>query len=533
MLNLAMLLEDSARRYPDVDAVRLGGERMTYAELDARANQVANLLVAYGVEPGDAVALSCPNVPEFPAVYYGILKAGAIAVPLNILLKSSEIAYHLADSEAEVYFCFEGVAGLPMSEHGFDAFTDTPGCREMFVITTDPTAPSPHGGVETLDRALAAQPQTFDTVARQPDHTAVILYTSGTTGKPKGAELTHANMVLNALTANRLFDSKPERRDIHLVALPLFHTFGQTIDMNSGLSTGATLVMMPRFDAATALRLMVEEQVTFFAGVPTMYWGLLHAIGDGVDAGRIAATLRRAVSGGAALPVEILSRFVESFGVQILEGYGMSETSPLAIFADPEREPRPGSIGVPVWGIEARLIDQEWNTVTGIGTVGEIAIRGHNVMKGYLNRPKETMETIRGGWLRTGDLARRDADGFYYIVDRAKDMIVRGGFNVYPREIEEILLTYPGVSLVAVVGVPDDHYGEEVAAFVVPEKNSQLDADEVISWCRERMAAYKYPRRIEFTDALPMTASGKILKRELRVDDAAHRRAGASGIPSR
>ncbi len=324
-------------------------------------------------------------------------------------------------------------------------------------------------------------------------------------------------MVMNALTANRLFDSGSERADTHLVTLPLFHAFGQTISMNSGLSTGATLVLMPRFDAAVALRLMVDERITFFAGVPTMYWSLLQAISDDIDTSHVAATLHRAVSGGAALPVEIHSRFVQRFGVRILEGYGLSETSPLAIFADPQRDPRPGSIGVPVWGIEARLIDADWNTVTGAGDVGELAIRGHNVMKGYLNRPAATRETIRDGWLRTGDLARCDEDGCYYIVDRAKDMIVRGGFNVYPREIEETLLTCPGVSLAAVIGVPDERHGEEIVAFVVPEPDSRLEADGMIAWCRERLAAYKYPRHIHFTDALPITASGKILKRELRI----------------
>ncbi|PSR67780.1 long-chain-fatty-acid--CoA ligase [Nocardia sp. MDA0666] len=528
MLNLAMLLEDSARRRPDTDAVRLGALRTTYADLNARAAQVANLLVEWGVQPGDAVALTCPNLPDFAAVYFGILKAGAVVVPLNILLRPAEIAYHLKDSGAAVYICFEGTADLPTGEFGVDAFARVSGCREMFVITTDSAAASRYPGIETLDRALASQPTTFDTAVRRPDDTAVILYTSGTTGKPKGAELTHANMVLNALTATRLFDSAPDRPDTHLVTLPLFHSFGQTIDMNAGLATGATLVMMPRFDAAAALRLMADEHITFFAGVPTMYWSLLHAIDDDIDTERLAATLRRAVSGGAALPIEIHSRFAQRFGVRILEGYGMSETSPLAIFADPEREPRPGSIGVPVWGIEARLIDSDWNTLPDDDAVGEIAIRGHNVMKGYLGRPEANRETMRDGWLRTGDLARRDRDGFYYIVDRAKDMIVRGGFNVYPREIEEVLLTHPGVSLAAVIGVPDDRYGEEIVAFVVPERNARPDPDEIVAWCRERLAAYKYPRRIEFTDTLPMTASGKILKRELRVGDRRER----TGVPA-
>lgn len=246
-----------------------------------------------------------------------------------------------------------------------------------------------------------------------------------------------------------------------------------------------------------------------------MYWGLLQALDDTVDVDRIAETLRKAVSGGAALPVEILARFARRFGVQILEGYGLSETSPLALFADPDRDPRPGSIGIPVWGVEARLIDSAWNTVSGVGEIGEIALRGHNVMKGYHKRPESTAEVTHDGWFRTGDLARRDADGFYYIVDRAKDMIVRGGFNVYPREVEELLHTHPAVSLAAVIGIPDDHYGEEIKAFVVLEHDAAVTEDELIDWCRGHLAAYKYPRVIELTDTLPMTASGKILEREL------------------
>ncbi|WP_430335342.1 long-chain-fatty-acid--CoA ligase [Rhodococcus sp. ACT016] len=515
MLNLSVLLEDSARRYPDRIALVCGSERLTYAELDARACQVANLLTSRGVEPGDKVAISCPNVPQFAFVYYGILKAGAVVVPLNILLKSREIAYHLSDCDAVAYFCFDGSEDPPMGAFGRAGFEDAPDCRDLFVITAEGT-PARTAGVEILAEVLGDQPATFATVVRESPDTAVILYTSGTTGKPKGAELSHSNMTMNALTANRLFDSNPTRHDRYLVTLPLFHSFGQTVTMNAGLSTGATLVLMPRFEAHAALELMVAEEITVFAGVPTMYWGLLNALGETehVDVDRIAGTIRRAISGGAALPVEILSRFHERFGVQILEGYGLSETSPLALFSDPERDPRPGSIGVPVWGIEARLVDELWEPVSD-DEVGEIALRGHNIMKGYYNRPAATDEVMRDGWFRTGDLARRDGDGFYYIVDRAKDLIVRGGFNVYPREIEEVLMTHEAVSLAAVIGVPDESHGEEVKAFVILEPTATVTESDLVAWCREQMASYKYPRTVEFVPSLPMTATGKILKREL------------------
>lgn len=471
MLNLSVLLEDSARRYPGRDALVLGDARLTYAELNSAANKIANLLVARGVRPGDKVALSSPNLMEFPTVYYGILKAGAVVVPLNILLKGREIAYHLNDSEARAYFCFEGMPDLPMGEFGHEGFQDAYGCKDMFLITADPAADSPIAGLETVAAATAGLSGEFETVVREPEDTAVILYTSGTTGQPKGAELTHSNMTLNAMTANRLFDSSPTQLDVCLITLPLFHSFGQTVSMNSALSVGSTLVLVPRFDAMAVLELMEREGITVFAGVPTMYWGLLGALDGGgagkVDVEKIARNMRKAISGGAALPVEILTKFKDKFGVQILEGCGLSETSPLAMFSDPEREPRPGSIGLPVWGIEARLVDAGWNTVSGEDVVGEIALRGHNVMKGYYNRPDSTAAVTSNGWFRTGDLAKVDADGFYYIVDRAKDLIVRGGFNVYPREIEEVLVTHEDVSLVAVVGQPHERHGEEIKAFVI------------------------------------------------------------------
>jgi len=343
---------------------------------------------------------------------------------------------------------------------------------------------------------------------------AVILYTSGTTGQAKGAELSHSNLVLNALTCNRLFRSVPGT-DTHLLVLPLFHSFGSTVNMNAGFSSAATLVLMPRFEAAGAVKLLESEDVTFFAGVPTMYWGLLNALSEGVDVERIARNMRIAVSGGSSLPVEIIKDVKARLGVQILEGYGLSETSPVATFSDPDSEPRPGSIGIPIWGVEVKLIDPEWNTVEGEDEIGEIAIRGHNIMRGYYNRPEATAEVMNNGWFRTGDLARRDKDGFYYIVDRAKDMIIRGGFNVYPREVEEVLMTHEAVSLAAVIGVPHPSHGEEVKAYVIRRPGATTTEEELVAWSREQMASYKYPRVVTFVESLPMTATGKLLKREL------------------
>ncbi|HEY7274223.1 MAG TPA: long-chain fatty acid--CoA ligase [Actinoplanes sp.] len=514
MLNLSILLEDSARTSPDRAAVVLGPQRLTYAQVDAAANQVANLLVARGIRPGDKVALSCPNLPYFPVVYYGILKAGAVVVPLNVLLKGREVAYHLNDSDAKAYFCFQGTAELPIGAEGHAGFTQVDGTEHFFVITADPAAASPIDGTETLGAALRDMSPVFEPVLLPETDPAVILYTSGTTGQAKGAELSHSNLLINALTCNRLFQSRPGM-DTHLAVLPLFHSFGSTVNMNAGFATASTLVLLPRFEAAAAVKLLESEDITFFAGVPTMYWGLLNALSDGVDVERIARNLRIAVAGGSSLPVEIIKEVKRRFGVQILEGYGLSETSPVATFSDPNREPRPGSIGIPIWGVECRLIDESWNTIEGADEIGEIAIRGHNIMRGYYNRPEATAEVMNNGWFRSGDLGKRDKDGFYYVVDRAKDMIIRGGYNVYPREVEEVLMTHEAVSLAAVIGVPHPSLGEEVKAYIIRTQGATVTEEELIGWSREQMASFKYPRMVAFVDSLPMTATGKLLKRAL------------------
>ena len=521
MTNLASVLERSAAQHPVRTALVLGDTRLSYGQVDGAANQVANLLVSRGVRPGDKVALSCPNIPWFPIAYHGILKAGATVVPLNVLLKGREVAYHLDDSDAVAYLCFQGTPELPIGEEGYAGFQEAEGCEHFFVITADPAAESPIAGTETLGRALAGQPGTFDTVDVDDDDTAVILYTSGTTGQPKGAELMHRNMLSNALASDELFDADPERPDTLLCVLPLFHSFGQTVIMNAGFAFGGTIVLLPRFDAQQALALMDREEVTFFAGVPTMYWGLLGALDDsGVDVAKVAARMRVAVAGGSALPVEVHKEFQRRFGVTILEGYGLSETSPVASFSVWGEPVRVGSIGKPIPGVEMKLIDPEpgvrRDLEDGEDVIGEIAIKGSNIMKGYHGRPDATAEAIVDGWFRSGDLARKDADGWYYIVDRSKDMIIRGGYNVYPREVEEVLMTHPDVSLAAVIGVPHESLGEEVKAVVILNDGASVTEDELVAWGKEQMAGHKYPRVVELVDSLPMTATGKILKRELR-----------------
>ncbi len=513
MLNLAVLLEDSAQNVPDRTAVICGNAQFTYAEINAKANQIANALREFGIKKGDKVALSCANLPFFPMIYYGILKAGAVVVPLNILLKSREIAYHLADSDAHVYFCFEGNAALPLGVEGFKGFTATERCEKFILLTSDEKAESPYKDTQTFWQFIENQPTEFESELTDETDTAVILYTSGTTGQPKGAELTHRNVVLNARLSDTMYP--PSDTDVHLITLPLFHSFGQVVQMNAGFYNRATLVLLPRFAPEDALALMEKHDVTIFAGVPTMYWALLNYAGaDKFDLEKISKNLRMCLSGGSPLPVEVLKGFEAKFNTKMLEGYGLSETSPIAVF-NKFGESRAGSIGFPVSGVEVRIVDENGNDVAD-GELGEIAIRGHNIMKGYYKRPEATQAAIRNGWFHSGDIGQRDAEGYLYITDRVKDMILRGGFNVYPRELEEVLMTHEGVSLCAIVGVASNEHGEEVKAYIVKKDGVTLTENEIIEWCKANMASYKYPRFVEFLESLPMTATGKILKRELR-----------------
>ncbi|MFD2416530.1 long-chain-fatty-acid--CoA ligase [Amycolatopsis pigmentata] len=508
--NLSSLLEATSQEHPDRIAIVSGATRLSFGQLDATANQVANLLRSLGVEPGDKVALMCPNVPQFTVIYYGILKAGATVVPLNVLLKAREIAYHLSDSDAKAIFAFHGTAQLPIGAEARGGVA-TAGTSTHLVLIGSGTA-------DSCEHMISEQSTSFEPVATNEDDTAVVLYTSGTTGQPKGAELRHRNMRDNVWFGGEVFRSDPDRPDTYLCALPLFHSFGQSVVQNSAIAYGGTLVMLPRFEPPAALELMLTESVTHLAGVPTMFWGLLGALDEDTDVDRLAQNLRVAISGGSALPLEIHKEFEQRFGVTILEGYGLSETSPVASFSTFGAPPRPGSVGVPIPGVEMALTHPtSWDPIDWApDAIGEIAIRGHNVFKGYLNRPGATDEVLSpDGWFRTGDLGRRDADGWYYIVDRAKDMIIRGGFNVYPREIEEVLLTHPDVSLAAVIGVPHHSHGEEIKAIVVLTPGSTASADDIIRWSQGQMASYKYPREVDIVESLPMTATGKILKREL------------------
>jgi long-chain acyl-CoA synthetase len=522
-LNLAGVLDQHLIKGPSRTAIVFGDNRLTYAQLSAMSSQVAGGLSAMGVRPGDHVALMCPNLPYFPIAYFGILKAGAVVVPLNVLLRPREIAYHLRDSDCRAMLCFEGTSELPMAQMAKAGIDVVASCEDLIVMTSDPAATSsPVEGTRTLAQLMHRQPTEFETYPVAPDDTAVMLYTSGTTGQAKGAELTHLNMTVNAMVVRELMlPVIGGVENITAVTLPLFHSFGQTAQMNAVLYAGGTLVLLPRFDPATLLAAIKRERVTHWAGVPTMYWGLLeHVKKNKVDVSDVSASLRLAISGGSSMPVELMKTFEQTFSVRMIEGYGLSETAPVATFNHLERLAKPGTVGQPVFGVQVRCVDDNDEPVP-VGTPGEVVIRGNNVMKGYYKRPEATAEALRGGWFHTGDIGAFDSEGYLSIVDRKKDMIIRSGLNVYPREIEEVLLTHSAVSLAAVVGVPDSRLGEEIKAFVVLKPGVTISAEELLTWCQQQLAAYKYPRLIEFRTELPLSATGKVLKRELRSESPA------------
>jgi long-chain acyl-CoA synthetase len=513
MLNLSVLLEDSARRYPAKPAFTFMDTTLSYAQINAAANQVANGLKSIGIQDGDKVALSCLNLPYFPIIYFGILKVGGTVVPLSVLLKKDEIAYHLGDSHAKAYLCFEGTEDLPMGQMGYEGFQEVEDCEHLYLITAKPDTPSPIEGVKTLGNLIAGQSPVCESVQTGADDTAVIIYTSGTTGRPKGAELTHSNLLTNTIVCADLFDLQSE--DTQLIVLPLFHIFAMTVLMNTGIYRGASNILLPRFDAEAVFGLMDKHKVTIFAGVPTMYWGLLNYTEDKFDYKSIAAQLRSCICGGASLPLKVLEDFEARFEVPIYEGYGMSEGSPVVTFNQKEFGRKPGSIGTPVWGVEVKVVDEN-DIEVPVGEKGELLYRGPNVMKGYYQWPDENEITLRGGWMHSGDVATKDEDGFFYIVDRTKDMIIRGGLNVYPREVEEVMMKHEAVSLVAVYGIPHEEMGEEIKACVVLKAGAAVTETELMEWTKAHIAAYKYPRVVEIMDALPMSATGKILKKELR-----------------
>lgn len=496
--NLATLLTTTAAKHPERIAVRLDDAAVPYGALDAGSQRVAGLLRELGVQPGDRVGVMLPNVPHFPLAYYGALRLGAVVVPMNPLLSKREVAYYLKDSGAKLLLAWHGFAE---SAEGGAAEVD--GAEVLLVEPTD-----------IAQRVGAAEP-IAEVAHKDGDDTAVVLYTSGTTGQPKGAELTHNSIGSNVKACLSLFDPTPE--DVFFGGLPFFHVFGQTATLNVAVAVGAEVTLLPRFDPTVALEIVQRDKVTIFMGVPTMHGAILH---HPKRADYDTSSLRLFVSGGSALPVEVLKGITDTFGTPILEGYGLSETSPVASFSRRDLPQKPGSIGVAIEDVELRIVDDEGNEVP-VGEVGELQVKGPNVMKGYWKNPEATAKAIDAeGWFSTGDMAKKDEDDFYFIVDRKKDLIIRGGYNVYPREIEEVFYEHAAVAEVAVVAIPHEELGEEIGAAVALKSGSEATADELQAFVKGQVAAYKYPRKIWIVDELPKGPTGKILKREISAPQA-------------
>ena len=502
--NLATMLRETATATPDKPLVHVHDLSFTYAQVDEISGRVASALLAIGLVRGDKVAVQLPNVPQFLFAYFGILKAGLVMVPLNPLLVAPEVAYHLQDSDTKVLITFEmfaaeAVKGAAQVEGVTTYVVNLPGSDER------------PEGTKHFDELYFAD-DTRELVPTEADDTAVLLYTSGTTGKPKGAELTHFQLFMNCTVAGGLFDYQDS--DVGIAVLPLFHVFGLSSVLNTSVRYGGTVVLVPRFEMEAVLEAMEKHSVTIFSGVPTMYFALLAADTSSRD----LSALRVGVSGGAAIPGEVIRSFEEKFpGVVVLEGYGLSETASTTTFNVNAEQRKVLSIGRPIWGVQCQIVDEDDKPLpAGEAHVGEIVIRGHNVMKGYYKNPEATAEAMRGGWFHTGDLGYVDDDGFYFIVDRKKDLVIRGGYNVYPREIEEVLYAHPAVAEAAVIGRPDDKLGEEVVAVVSQQAGADVTPEELIAWCKERLAAYKYPREVRIVAELPKGPTGKILKKELR-----------------
>jgi len=498
-VNLCTALLATARSRPELVAWKSGAATVSYGELGQRAVAFGASLERLGVGPGDRVGVMLPNCVEFPVAYHGILHAGAVALLLNPQLKTDEVAFQLGDSGARALICHAA-----FDAHGRAGRNRSAGCELLIAA----------GGAKLQDGDLAFEDlESAASGSRSPreigsDAPAALLYTSGTTGQPKGALLPHLGLLLNAMLVRDM--AGYTCGDVLPAALPLFHSFGQTALMNAGFLAGATLVEFPRFDAAQIVASMERDGLTILPGVPTM---LEKVLAVAVERG-VRGRLRIAMSGGAPISADLVNRFESHFGTPVLEGYGMTEACMGVSFNAPPAARR-GAAGRPMWGVEVEIHDPEDRPLPP-GSSGEVCVRGHNLMLGYYNRPDETARTLRGGWLHTGDVGYLDPDGYLFIVGRLTDMIIRGGYNVYPREVEEVLAALAGVREASVVGVPDPVLGEEVVACLSLEPGSRVGEDDVVEWCRARLANYKCPRRVFFLAELPKNTTGKILKRELR-----------------
>ena len=504
-LNLAECIDMSAMAAPDKTALVFDDFQMSYASLSAAAMRVANALKALGIRPGDKVGLLLPNTPQFPMVYYGILYAGAIAVPMNVLLRRREIAFRLQDLGARALFVHEQL----ISEAAI-AFDQSETCEHLIVVEAGVTPASPATGHSFL-KLLGQADAHCELSPTNPDDVAVIIYGSAIDGRSRGAQLTHFNLFQNALTIKE-YALGYYPSDVCLTVLPLFHGFGQTTMMNAPFLAQSTVTLISHFEPHKVFEVIQRDRATLLALVPTMFLFMVHyKKSHEFD----LTSLRVAITGGSAMPPDLASKFTELFNVPVLEGYGLTETSPVVCWNPSAAKNRPGSIGLPIWGVRM-AVERADGTRADVGEEGEIVIRGHNVMKGYLNLPDVDAQVFRGGWFHTGDLGYVDAEGYYFFTGLKKEMINRAGMNVFPKEVEKLLLEHPAITDAAVVGLPDPVRGEEVMAYVVLRAGQVLSAKEVTEYCREHLAAYKTPRKVEFVEVIPRLADGRADKARLR-----------------
>ncbi len=538
--SLTWLLDEAARKYGKRDALIFYGRSFTYAQLASLANRFASRLMELGVRPGDRVAIALPNIPQFPIAFYGALKAGAVVVPTNPIYTERELQHQLNDSGAAT------VVVLDLLYRRLQAVRAATAVKRVIVAGVQDYLPLPLAlGYRVKQRRAkqhipsrrevkaAANTLLFTEVIGKPDQRwyhlhalpspakaddlAVLQYTGGTTGLSKGAMLTHRNLLANAMQSwawNGIQETIASHETI-LCAAPFFHSYGLTVAMNLGILSGSTLVLMPRYNAKEAVKMIKRYRPTLFPGVPTMYQGItreIEAHGGNLHSVHIC------ISGAAPLPAELQKNFEQLSGGKLVEGYGLSETSPVT-HCNPLNGPRKG-IGLPLPDTEATIQDQDTGEMLPSGQLGEICIRGPQVMKGYWNRPEETTHMLRGGWLHTGDIGVMDEEGYFSVVDRAKDMIIASGYKIFPREVEEVLYTNPKVAEAVLVGVPDEYRGETAKAFIVLKPGQQATAEEVIAFCKERLASYKVPKLVEFRTQLPKTMIGKVLRRALRDEEA-------------
>ncbi|HYF93537.1 MAG TPA: long-chain fatty acid--CoA ligase [Symbiobacteriaceae bacterium] len=522
---LYALLDDAADRYGDVDATIFFGARMTYRQLRDQARRLAAGLQSMGIKKGDRVALMLPNCPQSIIAYYGALMAGAVVTQVNPMYTRRELQHQMTDSGASVIIALDllypRLFGVCLDKAVFTGLTDYMPALTRWVATLKLKPPKiSYGGPVTRWADLVGHDPLAEPVRVDPrEDLALLQYTGATTGLAKGCMLTHANLTANVRqTAAWLYKYRRGGGLRVMAALPFFHVYGMTTVMNFAVHMAGTMILEPKFDARQAIKLIQKHRPAVFPGAPTMYVALNHL--PGVDKYRLDS-IDACISGAAPLPLEVQQTFEKLTGGRLVEGYGLTEASPVT-HANPIWAGRKeGSIGLPWPDTEARIVNPETREELPAGQVGELAIRGPQVMRGYWNRPEATAETLQDGWLYTGDMARMDEDGYFHIVDRKKDIIIAGGFNIYPREVEEVLFMHRGVKEAVVVGVPDEYRGETVKAYIVPKEGYTLDPTEIVEFCRQNLAAFKVPRQIEFRTELPKSLAGKVIRRVLLEEEKA------------